>query len=153
MKHFTIENETNNITVHGSAKEAEAVPDSERFSNEAGAGEAGRELARGPPGRDLEQPAGSDAGEEVQGSRDRRKPDLESNSEPRPDRSGKRRQRRFSEIEVPDANPGQLGIPAPVTPEPATAAPVAPQTPDVAPEAAPAKIKTATREEGAQSRH
>src|SRR5271170_8037346 len=35
MKNFTIENETNNITVHGSAKEAEAVPNSERFSNEA----------------------------------------------------------------------------------------------------------------------
>jgi len=35
MKNFTIENETNNITVHGSAKEAEAVPNSERFSTEA----------------------------------------------------------------------------------------------------------------------
>src|SRR5580692_2656724 len=35
MKNFTIENETNNITVHGSAKQADAVPDSERFSNEA----------------------------------------------------------------------------------------------------------------------
>ena len=35
MKNFTIENETNNITLHGSAKEAEAVPNSERFSNEA----------------------------------------------------------------------------------------------------------------------
>jgi len=35
MKNFTIENETNNITVHASAKEAEAVPNSERFGNEA----------------------------------------------------------------------------------------------------------------------
>jgi hypothetical protein len=35
MKHFTIENETNNITVHASAKEADAVPNSGRFSNEA----------------------------------------------------------------------------------------------------------------------
>ena len=35
MKNFTIENETNNITVHGSSKEAEAVPNSERFSSEA----------------------------------------------------------------------------------------------------------------------
>jgi len=34
MKHFTIENETNNITIHSSAKEAETVPNSERFSNE-----------------------------------------------------------------------------------------------------------------------
>jgi hypothetical protein len=39
MKNFTIENETNNITVHGSAKEAEAVPNSERFGTEAGPGE------------------------------------------------------------------------------------------------------------------
>jgi hypothetical protein len=35
MKNFTIENETNNIAVHGSVKEAEAVPNSERFGNEA----------------------------------------------------------------------------------------------------------------------
>ena len=35
MKHFTIENETNNIVVHRSAKEAEAVPNSERFSSDA----------------------------------------------------------------------------------------------------------------------
>ena len=35
MKHFTIENETNNVMIHGSANEADAVPDSERFSNEA----------------------------------------------------------------------------------------------------------------------
>src|ERR1035438_10742637 len=35
MKNFSIANETNNIMIHGSAKEAEAVPDSERFSNEA----------------------------------------------------------------------------------------------------------------------
>jgi len=35
MKHFTIENDNNNITVYASAKKADAVPDSERFSNEA----------------------------------------------------------------------------------------------------------------------
>jgi len=35
INNFTIENETNNITVHGSVKEAEAVPNSERFGNEA----------------------------------------------------------------------------------------------------------------------
>ena len=35
MKHFTIEIESNNVAVHGSAKEAEAVADSERFSSEA----------------------------------------------------------------------------------------------------------------------
>jgi hypothetical protein len=35
MKNFTIENETNNITIHATVKEAETVPNSERFSNEA----------------------------------------------------------------------------------------------------------------------
>jgi hypothetical protein len=35
MKYFTIENETNNITIHAKAKDAEAVPNSECFSNEA----------------------------------------------------------------------------------------------------------------------
>jgi hypothetical protein len=35
MKHFTIENETNNITVYGSPKEADAAPNSERFGTEA----------------------------------------------------------------------------------------------------------------------
>jgi hypothetical protein len=35
MKHFTIDNETNNITVYGSATEAEAVPNSQRFTTEA----------------------------------------------------------------------------------------------------------------------
>lgn len=35
MKNFTIENDTNNITVYGSAKEADAAPNSERFTSEA----------------------------------------------------------------------------------------------------------------------
>jgi hypothetical protein len=35
MKNFTIDNETNDIAVHGSVKEAEAVPNSERFGTEA----------------------------------------------------------------------------------------------------------------------
>ena len=33
MKAFTIENESNNITIHASAREAEAVLDSERFAS------------------------------------------------------------------------------------------------------------------------
>ncbi len=36
MKTFTIENETNNITVHATTQEAEAVANAERFRNEAG---------------------------------------------------------------------------------------------------------------------
>src|SRR5271155_4572261 len=34
MRTFAIERDTNNITVHGSVKEAEAFPDSERFGTE-----------------------------------------------------------------------------------------------------------------------
>ena len=36
MKIFTIENETNNITVHGTTQDAEAVANAERFRNETG---------------------------------------------------------------------------------------------------------------------
>jgi hypothetical protein len=36
MKTFTIENETNNITIHATRHGAEAVPDSECFTSEAG---------------------------------------------------------------------------------------------------------------------
>ena len=36
MKVFTIENETNNITVHATTQDAEAVANAERFRNESG---------------------------------------------------------------------------------------------------------------------
>ena len=36
MKHFTIDNESNNISVHATAQEAEAVANAERFRSEAG---------------------------------------------------------------------------------------------------------------------
>jgi hypothetical protein len=36
MKVFTIENQTNNITVHATIHDAEAVANAERFRNEAG---------------------------------------------------------------------------------------------------------------------
>src|ERR1700733_2110384 len=36
MKTFTIENETNNITIHATVQDAEAVANAERFRNEAG---------------------------------------------------------------------------------------------------------------------
>lgn len=35
MKTFTIENETNNITIHATKQEAQTVPDAERFDTEA----------------------------------------------------------------------------------------------------------------------
>lgn len=52
MKHFTIENETNNITLYGSVGEADAIPESEQFSTGARLGK----LAGGPAGRGWEQP-------------------------------------------------------------------------------------------------
>jgi hypothetical protein len=36
MKHFTIENETNNITVHATGKDAKAVANAATFRDEAG---------------------------------------------------------------------------------------------------------------------
>ncbi|HKD05896.1 MAG TPA: DUF3489 domain-containing protein [Bryobacteraceae bacterium] len=43
MKHFTIENETNNIMVHTSVAEADAVPNSQRFGTEAALGKLAAE--------------------------------------------------------------------------------------------------------------
>ena len=54
MKTFTIENETNNITLHTTIQEAEAVANAETLPQRSRAGEAGGELARCPAGRHLE---------------------------------------------------------------------------------------------------
>jgi hypothetical protein len=56
MKTFTIETETNNITLHATIQEAEAVANAQRFRNEACS------LAGG----NLEQPVGGAAGKEIQ---------------------------------------------------------------------------------------
>jgi hypothetical protein len=142
MKNFPIENETNNITVHGSAKEAEAVLDSERFSTEA----ALAKLAANWPAARLVEIFNSLPGvTEVKKFKDRATAvsriwkaiqslgQAEAEAETAP----------VLRIEVPTPTLAELRITAPVTPEPATAAPVAPQTPDVAPEAGPAKTKVA----------
>lgn len=51
MKHFTIDNETNNIMVHASAQEAQAVANAERFRNE---GQLGKIAAEWPMARLVE---------------------------------------------------------------------------------------------------
>ena len=82
MKTFTIENETNNITIHASAREAEAVPDSERFGNEA----ALTKLAvNWPSNRLVEIWNGLPGATPVQKFKNRRRrgSDLEGHSEPR----------------------------------------------------------------------
>ena len=50
MKSFTIENETNNITVHGSAKQAEAITNSERSGNQAALTKLATDWPDVPPG-------------------------------------------------------------------------------------------------------
>ena len=145
MKNFTIENETNNITIHATAKEAEALPNSERFSSEA----ALAKLAANWPAARLVDIWNSLPGET-------------------PVKKFKDRATAVSRIwkalqSLDHAEPAIVGEPAPVTeaappaaqteeaaqpeaavPETPFDAPVTPQSPDVAPEAAPAN-KKATR--------
>jgi len=51
MKHFTIDNESNNIMVHTSVAEAEAVPNTQRFATEAA---LGKQAAEWPAARLVE---------------------------------------------------------------------------------------------------
>jgi hypothetical protein len=145
MKHFTIENETNNITIHAPAKDADAVPDSERFSNEA----ALAKLATNWPAARLVEIWNSLPGAtELKKFKDR----------------GTAVSRIWKAIQTlgetvsPEATPQSETAPAadqpseatetappdavtPVPEEPAPATRVAPQTPDVASDAAPDKTK------------
>jgi hypothetical protein len=145
MKNFTIDAE-NNITIYASAKEADAIPNSERFGNEAAAGEAGRQLACSPlveiwnslPGeapvrkfkdrptavtriwraiQSLDQVAPAAAEEPAQVPETAPTPEQEA-----------------SEMAQPE------GV-VPASPDPAPDTHVAPHSPDVAPEAAPPKTK------------
>ena len=158
MKNFTIENETNNITVHGSAKEAEAVPNSERFSNEA----ALANLAANWPAARLVDIWNSLPGEtQVKKFKDRATAvsriwkALQSlgqtalvAEEPAPVPEAAAPIAGVPETApVSEQEPGETDQPEEVIPEstePAPATPVAPQSPDVAPEAPPATNK-ATR--------
>ena len=146
MKNFTIENETNNIMIHGSAKEAEAVPNSERFSNEAALAKmaanwaAARlvEIWNSLPGETPVKKfkdratAVSRIWKAIQGlghsaPAPAEEPATAPEVAPAPEQEA-------SETVQPEA-----AIPA--TTESAPAAPVAPQSPDAAPEEAPAKKK------------
>ena len=118
MKTFTIENETNNITIHATKQDAEMVPDSERFANEA----ALAKLAADWPTARLVEIWNSLPGET-------------------PVKKFKDRATAVSRIWKAVQRLGQ-------TSEEAVTAPVATQTPDVAPEEAPAKTKP-TREKKA----
>src|SRR5580704_2815219 len=111
MKSFTIDAE-NNITIHASVKEAEAVPNSERFSNEG----ALAKLAANWPAARLVEIWNSLPGET-------------------PVKKFKDRATAVSRIWKAIQRLGQS------TPEDAVTTPVEPQTPDVALEPAPAKTR------------
>ncbi len=117
VKTFTIENETNNITIHTSAKEADAVPDSERFGNEA----ALAKLASHWPAARLVEIWNSLSGET-------------------PVKKFKDRATAVSRIWKAIQRLGQTTEDSAAAEEPVTA-PVAPRTPPVAPEEAPAKTR------------
>jgi hypothetical protein len=148
MKNFTIEAETNNITVHNSAKEADAVPNSERFSNEASLAK----LAANWPAARLVEIWNSLPGEtQVRKFKDRATavkriwkaiqtlgqtgPAAE---EPAPVPA----MAPVPEQEAGETAQPEAGVPESMEPAPATT--VAPQSPDVAP-SEPAAKKKATR--------
>ena len=153
MKHFTIETETNNITIYGSAKEADAVPDSERFSNEA----ALAKLAANWSAARLVEIWNSLPGETpVKKFKDRATAvrriwkAIQGLGQAEPVAAAAVEPVTVAETAAVADQPQEVsetvqsGAVTPESPAPAKATDVAPQSPDVAPEAAPAKTK-ATR--------
>jgi hypothetical protein len=148
MKTFTIENETNNIIVHATMKEAEAVADSEQFSNEA----ALAKLASNWTAARLVETFNSLPGvTPVKKFTDRKTAlsriwkALQSFAENAPVVAEEAETTQVPEA-VPVAEPeaSEAVQPQEAVPETPFDAPVGAQTPDVAPEAAPA-TKQATR--------
>jgi len=142
MKHFTIESETNNITVHGSAKEADAVPNSERFSNEAQL----EKLAANWPVARLVEIWNSLPGETpVKKFKDRAT--AVSRIWKAIQSLGQAAPATEEPAPIPEQEASETAQPEAVIPETTELAPattVAPQSPDVAP-SAPAATKKATR--------
>jgi len=164
MKTFTIENETNNITIHPSAKEADAVPNSERFGNETALAKLAVDW---PAGRLIAIWNSLPGVNPVQKFKDRTTAvsriwkALQSLGEAAPAATVVEKPAPVPETaavtELPETAPvpEQDGSETPQsetvvaeTTEPAVATDVAQRAPDVAPEAAPAK-KKATREKKA----
>ena len=154
MKAFTIENESSNITLHGSAKEADAVPNSERFSSEAALGK----LAANWPAARLVEIWNTMPGETpVKKFKDRATAvsriwkAMQNLADSVPVEFLERETEQPSEnvletgavsaAEVQISTAGEMETPD----EPERDTPVAPQSPDVAPQGLPSKTK-ATRE-------
>jgi hypothetical protein len=157
MKTFTIENETNNITLHTTIKDAEGVPDSERFETEA----ALAKIAAGWPAARLIEIWNSLPGEtQVKKFKDRATAvsriwkAIQSLDQVAPEAQETAPATETAPINglpetvsVPNQEVSETAQPDAVIPESTeadVATPVAPQTPDTASEAAPAKNK-ATR--------
>ena len=160
MKTFTIENDTNNITIYASAKEAEAVPDSERFGSEA----ALAKLAADWPGARLVDVWNSLPGTTpVKKFKDRATAvsriwkelqtldgaaSVPEESTPIPEMApAAELPETLSVAEAQASETAQTEGAIPESPEPAVATPVTPQTPDGAPQepAAPCVCPTCGR--------
>jgi hypothetical protein len=130
MKIYTIETETNNITVHTTVQEAEAIANADRFRNQAGLAKL---AADWPMTRLVEIWNSLPGAERVKKFKDR----------------STAVERIWKAIQSLSAAPSEAS--EPVDAEPATLPTEAPQTPDVAPEVAPSG-KNATRAKKAPKR-
>ena len=153
MKIFTIEAETNNIAVHATTQEAEAVANAERLRNEAGL----NKLATDWPAARLVEIWNSLPGvSPVKKFKDRQTAvgriwkALQGLGQAAP--AADEQSSVAEAAPIHEANETtEPGAAIPDTPEAATATPVAPQTPDVAPVEAPAKKKATSRKGATKS--
>jgi hypothetical protein len=136
MKIFTIENETNNITVHGTIQDAEAVANAERFRNEVA---LNKPAADWPAARLVDIWNSLPGVSQVKKFKDRQT-------------AVNRIWKALQSLGLEADEQLSVSEPAPISeadqttePEPVTATPVAPQTPNVAPEETPAAKKTTAR--------
>jgi hypothetical protein len=154
MKIFTIENETNNITIHTTIQEAEAVANSKTFRSESGLSKLAADwpaarlvdIWNSLPGaipvkkfKDRQTAVGR-IWKAIQGL-GQAAPEAAAADEPPPAAEA-------ASIPDPVHEASETTEPTAIildTPEAASATPVAPQTPDVAPDEAPATKKTTSR--------
>ncbi len=133
---FTIENETDNITAHPTAQEAEAVPNAERFQNEAGLAKL---AANWPVARLVEIYNSLPGVTPVKKFTDRKT-------------AAGRIWKAIQTLRQTLPDQAEAHASADAQPD-ATATPVAPQTPDVAPQKPEAPRKGHPVGEGAQGRN
>jgi hypothetical protein len=143
MKIFTIENETNNITLHTTVQDAEAVANAERFRNEAGLNKL---AADWPTARLVDIWNSLPGASPVKKFKDRQTAvsriwkALQSLGQAAPAADELSPAAEDAPIHDAVQEESQTN-----EPKAATATPVAPQTPDVAPAEAPATKKTTAR--------